>query len=321
MQLNPASSLPNRSKAVLMMILSAICWGLGTVMSKMVLTYLPPLTVLVIQLAGSVTFLWAITLIQQPWKRVYWHQLALPTLLKLGFPGLLEPALSYSLGLTGLAMTTASNASLINATEPMMALGLAWVFLRERICFVLLILMGMAIGGVLLTVGVDVHLSVRLGIGDLLLVVGTFSGALYAVLSQAGVRIVNPVLLAAIQQSFGLIGVTLVWISFTQINVKTLTAINPVILAFIVVSGIIQYALAFWLYLQAIKTIRVSIAAQFLSLIPIFGVGGAYLFLGERLSLLQGLGMLLVVGAIVGIAQYQRQSQSDERNLLSTQHH
>ncbi|WP_190946929.1 DMT family transporter [Nostoc flagelliforme] len=304
-----------------MMILSAICWGLGTVMSKMVLTYLPPLTVLVIQLAGSVTFLWAITLIQQPWKRVYWHQLALPTLLKLGFPGLLEPALSYSLGLTGLAMTTASNASLINATEPMMALGLAWVFLRERICFVLLILMGMAIGGVLLTVGVDVHLSVRLGIGDLLLVVGTFSGALYAVLSQAGVRIVNPVLLAAIQQSFGLIGVTLVWISFTQINVKTLTAINPVILAFIVVSGIIQYALAFWLYLQAIKTIRVSIAAQFLSLIPIFGVGGAYLFLGERLSLLQGLGMLLVVGAIVGIAQYQRQSQSDERNLLSTQHH
>ncbi|MBD2249286.1 DMT family transporter [Nostoc sp. FACHB-888] len=321
MQLNPALSLPNRSKAVLMMILSAICWGLGTVMSKMVLTYLPPLTVLVVQLAGSVTFLWAITLIQQPWKRVYWHQLAPPTLLKLGFPGLLEPALSYSLGLTGLAMTTASNASLINATEPMMALGLAWVFLRERICFVLLILMGMAIGGVLLTVGVDVHLGVRLGIGDLLLVVGTFSGALYAVLSQAGVRIVNPVLLAAIQQSFGLIGVTLVWISFTQINVKTLTAINPVILALIVVSGIIQYALGFWLYLQAIKTIRVSIAAQFLSLIPIFGVGGAYLFLGERLSLLQGLGMLLVVGAIAGIAQYQRQSQSDERNLLSTQHH
>lgn len=304
-----------------MMILSATCWGLGTVMSKVVLTYLPPLTVLVVQLAGSVAFLWTITLIQQPWKRVYWHQLAPPTLLKLGFPGLLEPALSYSLGLAGLAMTTASNASLINATEPMMALGLAWVFLRERIRFVLLILMGMAIGGVLLTVGVDVHLGVRSVIGDLLLVVGTFSGALYAVLSQAGVRIVNAVLLAAIQQSFGLIGVTLVWISFTQINVKTLTAINPVILALIVVSGIIQYALAFWLYLQAIKTIRVSIAAQFLSLIPIFGVGGAYLFLGERLSLLQGLGMLLVVGAIAGIAQYQRQSQSDERNLLSTQHH
>lgn len=308
MQLNPASSVPNRSKAVLMMILSAACWGLGTVMSKVVLTYLPPLTVLAVQLVGSVAFLWTITLIQKPWNRVYWNQLSPRTLLKLGFPGLLEPALSYTLGLVGLAMTTASNASLISATEPMMALGLAWVFLRERIRFVLLVLIGIAIGGVLLTVGVDVHLGDRLVLGDLLIVAGTFSGALYAVLSQAGVQIANAALLAAIQQSFGLIGVALAWISFEQINVAQLTAINLVIWTLTIASGIIQYALAFWLYLQAIKTIRVSIAAQFLSLIPIFGVGGAYLFLGERLSLVQGLGMLLVVGAITGIAQHQRQS-------------
>ncbi len=308
MQLNPASSAPNRSKAVLMMILSAACWGLGTVMSKVVLTYLPPLTVLAVQLVSSVAFLWTITLTQQPWKREYCNQLSPRTLLKLGLPGLLEPALSYILGLVGLAMTTASNASLISATEPLMALGLAWVFLREKIRFGLLVLMGMAIGGVLLTIGVDVHLGSRFLIGDLLIVVGTFSGALYAVLSQAGVRIVNAVLLAAIQQSFGLVGVALVWISFEQINIAQLIAINPVVWLLTIASGIIQYALAFWLYLQAIKTIKVSIAAQFLSLIPIFGVGGAYLFLGERLSLVQGLGMLLVVGAITGIAQYQRQS-------------
>jgi drug/metabolite transporter (DMT)-like permease len=308
MQLNPASSVPNRNKAVLMMILSAACWGLGTVMSKVVITYLPPLTVLAVQLVGSVAFLWTITLIQKPWNRVYWNQLSPRTLLKLGFPGLLEPALSYTLGLVGLAMTTASNASLISATEPMMALGLAWVFLRERIRFVLLVLIGIAIGGVLLTVGVDVHLGDRLVLGDLLIVAGTFSGALYAVLSQAGVQIVNAALLAAIQQSFGLIGVALAWISFEQINVAQLTAINLVIWTLTIASGIIQYALAFWLYLQAIKTIRVSIAAQFLSLIPIFGVSCAYLFLDERLSLVQGLGMLLVVGAITGIAQHQRQS-------------
>jgi drug/metabolite transporter (DMT)-like permease len=291
-----------------MMILSAACWGLGTVMSKVVLTYLPPLTVLAVQLVSSVAFLWTITLTQQPWKREYCNQLSPRTLLKLGLPGLLEPALSYILGLVGLAMTTASNASLISATEPLMALGLAWVFLREKIRFGLLVLMGMAIGGVLLTIGVDVHLGSRFLIGDLLIVVGTFSGALYAVLSQAGVRIVNAVLLAAIQQSFGLVGVALVWISFEQINIAQLIAINPVVWLLTIASGIIQYALAFWLYLQAIKTIKVSIAAQFLSLIPIFGVGGAYLFLGERLSLVQGLGMLLVVGAITGIAQYQRQS-------------
>ena len=39
----------------------------------------------------------------------------------------------------------------------------------------------------------------------------------------------------------------------------------------------------------------VSIAAQFLSLIPVVGVSGAYLFLGERLTLVQGLGMAITI--------------------------
>jgi drug/metabolite transporter (DMT)-like permease len=68
-------------------------------------------------------------------------------------------------------------------------------------------------------------------------------------------------------------------------------------------SGVVQYALAFWLYLSAIRLMPVSIAAQFLSLIPVFGVGGAYLFLGERLTLVQGLGMAITIGAVSQISR------------------
>lgn len=321
MLFNAAFFRPTQSRAILLMILSAVCWGLGTVISKGVLIYLPPLMALVIQLISSVAFLWTITLIQQLWKPVDWNRFSPQTLLKLGFPGLLEPALSYIFGLIGLTMTTASHALLISTVEPIMILALAWMFLRERIRPVLLGSSGIAVSGVLLTISVDMQSNGRSAIGDLLIVVGTFCGALYAVLSRSGVQTVNAVLLAAIQQSVGLIWVILAWVSVGQRNITQLIEIDLVVWTFAIASGIVQYALAFWLYLQAIKTIPVSIAAQFLSLVPVFGVCGAYLFLGERLAPLQGLGMLLVIGAVAGIARFQQKTQSDKPDSCQSHPH
>ncbi|HEY9800303.1 MAG TPA: DMT family transporter [Leptolyngbyaceae cyanobacterium] len=310
MQFNTAFFLSTQSRAILLMILSAVCWGLGTVMSKGVLAYFPPLMVLVTQLTSSVAFLWTIALIQQPWQSVYRSRLSPVNLLRLGFPGLLEPGLSYILGLIGLTMTTASSASLISATEPVMVLALAWMFLKEQIRPVLLGFSGIAVGGGLLTVSVEMQLNGDSVIGNLLIVMGTFCAALYGVLSRSAVQTVNPVMLAAIQQSFGLIWVILIWLNVEQGKIAQFSTINPVVWILAIASGIVQYALAFWLYLQAIKTIPVSIAAQFLSLIPVFGACGAYLFLNERLTLLQGLGMLLVMVSVAGIAQFQQKTQS-----------
>lgn len=298
------------SRAVLLMILSAACWGLGTVISKGILSNLKPLTVLVIQLSSSVTFLWTLTLIQSSPKD--WQRLAPSTWLKLGFPGWLEPGLSYTFGLIGLTTTTASNAALIGTTEPVIILGLAGFLLKERIRPVLLGLSGIALCGVVLTIGGEMRSSPNSAIGDLLILIGTFCGALYAVLSRSGVAVVNALALAAIQQSFGLLWVILAWFSFEARHFESFSNISITTWAITILSGIVQYALAFWLYLQAIQKLPVSVAAQFLSLIPIFGMCGAYLFLGERLSLLQGLGGLLVIGAVLGIAQLQRSKPAQE---------
>jgi drug/metabolite transporter (DMT)-like permease len=67
----------------------------------------------------------------------------------------------------------------------------------------------------------------------------------------------------------------------------------------IVSSGLVQYAFAFLLYLRALQYLPVSIAAIFLTLIPVFGVGGAALLLGETVSAAQWLGGAMIIGAIV----------------------
>ncbi|MGL5834542.1 MAG: DMT family transporter [Waterburya sp.] len=295
------------------MIISAACWGLGTVMSKGVLSAMSPLTVLVIQLTSSIVFLWVVALrslqfplAQNTTLKKLLKQVKPRLLLQYGLPGLLEPGASYLLGLTGLSLTTASSSTLISSAEPVFVLGLSWVLLGEKIRPLLLGLSATAIVGVLLTIGVDLQSEGRSALGDLLLVAGTGCAALYVILAQAGVKHLPAIYLSAIQQSIGLIGVILIWISFGQADIAQLATIPVADWSLTISSGIVQYALAFWIYLQALETIPVSVAAQFLSLTPVFGVGGAYLFLGERLTLLQGFGMTLVIAVIAGIAQIQQ---------------
>ena len=64
-------------------------------------------------------------------------------------------------------------------------------------------------------------------------------------------------------------------------------------------SGIVQYALAFRFYLTGLRALPVTTAAAFLTLTPVFGVTGAILFLGETLTLLQGLGAVTVIAALL----------------------
>ncbi|NEQ26897.1 MAG: EamA family transporter, partial [Microcoleus sp. SIO2G3] len=59
--------------------------------------------------------------------------------------------------------------------------------------------------------------------------------------------------------------------------------------------GIMQYALAFLLYLIALQNVPVSHAAFYLALIPVFGVISAFVFIGEQPSLAQWTGGLLIV--------------------------
>ena len=63
-----------------------------------------------------------------------------------------------------------------------------------------------------------------------------------------------------------------------------LGGVGPGVLLFAALSGIVQYALAFWLYLFALQHLRASVAAFYLALIPVFGIAAASVFLGESLS-------------------------------------
>lgn len=296
-----------KGRAVGAMILSSACWGLATVMSKAALGSVPPLHLLAIQLASSITFLWTIALLTKQYPAWKWQTF------RYSLTGILEPGFAYIFGMLGLVTTTASNASLIGTTEPIIIIAISWIVLREKVTKLFLLFTSLAVVGVILIISQDLNLlrfnSQSLW-GDLLIFIGTFCAALYVVVSHRIVgsdRSLSPLSLAATQQTGGFILVTLVWwAGILGREVMNLSALNIGVWLLAIASGIVQYALAFWFYLIALKEIPAGTAALFLTLIPVFGVGGAYLFLHEQLTLWQWIGATLIVTAVSSITLQQK---------------
>jgi len=268
---------------------------LATVMSKGVLEHVPPVTLLVVQLAVSVAFLWAIVAIQR---------LRLPLnreTFRLGLMGVLNPGFAYTFSLLGLTLIAASMSTLIWAIEPILILGLAWLILCERLTRPLVALSILAILGVVFVAGIDVEAGINSSLlGNLLTLAGVGCCALYTVLTRRVVARLNPALLVALQHTFALVWTLMIWpIELLRGDRASLATVSPSIWALVVASGIVYYGLAFWFYNTGLKKTPASLAGQFLNLIPIFGVGGAYIFLGERLAVLQWLGAVLILTAVV----------------------
>jgi drug/metabolite transporter (DMT)-like permease len=301
-------------RASLLLATSAALWGLFTVATKGLVARAPPLLVLVVQLLGSVVFLWAAVLVTRAPLRLD-RGAALASL-----SGLLEPGLAYTFGIIGLALTTASNASLIGAAETPLIVLLSWLFLGERFGARTLALAVLAGAGVGLLVLPDLQgLASGSILGDLLVGLATLLAAIYVTVCRRLVAGIAPLPLAALQQTVGLAWALAVlvagraagWAPAAPADLSTVTVL------LVGASGVLGYALTFWLYLAGLRHLPASRAALFLALIPVFGVAGAALLLGERLVLAQWAGAVVVVGAVGAMvrSEHGRTAEPATRHL------
>ncbi|MGH8958975.1 MAG: DMT family transporter [Acidimicrobiia bacterium] len=272
---------------------AAASWGVATVISKQSVDEIPPLALLPIQLATSLVLLSILLKVsgrQNSWTR---------ETTRLGLLGFLNPGLSYALGLIGLTQITASLSVVLWATEPVMILLLAAWLLRERISGTMALAIGVATIGVFLA-AVETDTSGALP-GIAFTLAGVAGCAIYTVITRkwmgddSTLAVLTAQQLCALIFALGVLGVF--WSSGERVAISTWSG-GAWVSA--VVSGILYYALAFWLYLTGLRRVPAAVAGLFLNLIPIFGVGTGYL-LGERLSSLQSLGSVLIVAAVAAM--------------------
>ena len=285
------------------LILAAACWGTGTAISKRAVAEIPPLTLLPVQLAVSLAVL--LSLMRLRGERLP----AGSASSRIGRLGLLNPGLAYSLSLLGLVSITASLSVLLWATEPLLILLLATLFLAERGGRGLVGLSVVAVAGMVL-----VLYEPRTGgqwPGVLLTLTGVACCATYTVVARRHLETADSTIgVVVVQQAYalGFAAAVLAGVGLLGGRVwpDSLSAAGAVS---VLASGVIYYGLAYWFYLSGLRHVPASVAAVLFYLIPVFGTAAGFL-LGERLGVGQWIGAAIVTVAVTAVA---RRSSADAR--------
>ncbi|MFZ5674460.1 MAG: DMT family transporter [Pseudomonadota bacterium] len=281
-----------RLPPALLLITACAFWGAATVLNKALLASIPPIALLVLQLAPSALALWAIVVVAK--RPLAGGALMLPLILL----GILNPGISYTLSLMGLMSVSASVATMLWAAEPLMILGLAALLLGETVTWRLLLTMLIGAIGVALVANIGSMLDGMSGdpTGTLLLLGAVLCCAFYTVFSRKLSEMADPVTTVAVQQSAGLAWALAVLAAGTRFGAPAdFLDLSPGLLAAAVTSGLLYYAAAYCLYIAALRHVPAAIAGSYFNVIPVFGIGLAYLFLGERLTPLQWLGAAAIL--------------------------
>jgi drug/metabolite transporter (DMT)-like permease len=275
----------------------------ATAISKRAIDELAPLMLLPIQLVVSVAILLVAALVE---GRGLPHEHRRP----LAVLGVINPGVSYALGLAGLARITASTTTLLWATEPIMILLMAWAMLRQRPTASVIWCAGVALVGVLLVVAApDVGLD---PLGVMLMLTGVGACALYTVLSGRYLGSSSTLGVILLQQISALaFAVVLLAGATVAGRAGDLGDVSATGWASALVAGALYYGVAFWFWVRGLRTCSPGVAGLFINLVPVFGVAAAGVLLDERLVGRQWLGAVLVVGAVSVMAAAQsRQERS-----------
>lgn len=280
--------MSRRTRAYLQLVAASATWGLSVTFTKFGVDRVPPTTLLAVELGAAALALWVALLaaggpLGAPMRTAF----AL---------GALEPALAYLFITVGLRYTSAANGSVLTGLESCFAVLLAVLLLRERLSAAKVVAVLLALAGLLL---VESAGSVtRMSWGDLLIVVGVVFSALYVIVAKVADPTVSPLAMTAHQFGYGFAIAVGCALALDVTGVEPLTLDVPARYLLVgALTGIIGFGVSFLLYNAAIREVSAGAAATMVNLIPVFGVAGAVVVLGEPLRPVTVLG-----AALIGVA-------------------
>lgn len=283
---------------VLPLIAAAACWGVGAVVSKHAVSHLPPVVLLVVQLASSLVLMGVVGARSLRRRR--------PSL-RAALLGVVNPGLAYLLSLAGLVTITAGLSVLLWAVEPIFILLLAWAVVGRRPSPRVVIPAAVAVTGAVMAATGEVS-GGALG-GVVLTVAAVLCCAVYAVVAGEWSESSSSSAVVAAQQGaallFGLSVLGVAAFAGADVSVADVPGIGWVSA---IVSGVLYYGLAFWAFVTGLRRTSPSVAGIYVALVPIFGLTAGWV-VGEPLTVSRLGGGVLVV---VAVAAVSRSTSADE---------
>lgn len=193
--------------------------------------------------------------------------------------GAINSALPFSLFAYAATTLPAGLTSVLNATTPMFAVLIGFVWLRERLAPERVLGLAIGFGGIVLLVAHKLALA-----GDRTAVLaGLSAAACYGFSSHFTRRRLSGVPPLAISAG-SLIGASIVLLPFALVSLPPAPP-SSMALLFAVLLGVLCTGAAYVLYFRLLRNVGPTRAIMVTYLIPVFGMAWGALFLAEQLSL------------------------------------
>lgn len=285
----------------LYLAVAASIWGGMYVVTKYVLEYVPPLTLLVMRLAIAGVIFGGLALWRREWRVAKQDRLLLASLGLIGF------TLSLGFQFWGTKLSSAHNGGLITSASPAFIVLFAYWLLKERMSVWKVLSLGLATAGVLAVVGPEAgggSGGAGVALGNLSLVGAAVTWALYTVLGKVATERYSSLTVSLYATLAGLAFTTPVALATEGWAVRP---VPPLVWWGVAYVGIISTAVAFYLWVRGFSMVDAGTGSLFFFAQPLvaavlgalllnetlhwyFFLGAGLIFAGVGLSALQGSG-------------------------------
>lgn len=270
-------------------------WALGLIVGKFCSAEMPPMTLTLIRYLLAGIGMGIIHYIKE--KEFHIASEDILYILMLSFLGIV---LNGVLFFKGIGMTSSVNTAIISSTTPVIVYIISILFFKEKINIKNILSMILSISGILLLLTngkISLLLSIKLNLGDLIILGAVVSNSIYIIGSKKVLKKYSPSKILTFLFIF-----TALILSPALYMERNMYKINEVSLKAIMsllYMGVFSSLLAFILQQKGIKKIGAVKAAMYTNLIPIYSIGLAFLILGEKVTMIQISAMFLVVFSLM----------------------
>ncbi|MEG1255395.1 DMT family transporter [Clostridium sp.] len=281
-----------------MMLLATIFWAGAFVAGKFSIEEFPVFSLVFFRFLIATVIIFSIMIkVEENWKIT---KKDLKMFLILGVVGMIGYHVFFFLSLK---YTTATNSSLIGATNPIVTTVLACIFLKENISYKNIIGIIISLFGVMLIItngNIDVLLNFKFNIGDILMMIAVVCWAVYGILSKKALEIYSPIkitsyaFLTCVIMLLPLVIMEKPWVYIPKTTINGWMSV--------IYMAIFPSIFGYLIQQMSIKKIGPTKTSLYINLVPVFSMILAFFMLGESISVIKILaGLLVVIGIYVNI--------------------
>lgn len=300
-----------KTLALAAMILTVIMWGISFLSIKISVEVLPPMTLAVVRFVMASFLLAVVFKKMEPETR-----LAKKDMPAMALAGVLGVSLYFYFENTGIKLISASAASIIVATIPVITLIGEAIFLKASLTKRKLASVCLSMIGVYYVIGGNIRelFASGDGLGYLMMMGAVLVWVAYTIITKPLFGKYSDLAIVFYQTIFG----TLAMIPFMLLEKTSWHLVDKVVILNVVYLGVFCSAIAYYLYVYAMNVLGVSVTSLYLNVVPMVTVIASFFILKEQIMSYQILGGALVVAAVY-LANWEgskRKASSDNIAIL-----